>query len=288
MAKNKAQIEKIKIPKYWKYTESWCQKVLGSPDDCFDEDSKYFLDKICKAKKASFEITYALYERGAGIFQNIKNLNLIIEELDEYLEDENQDLDNLLFEAEGDTNEGLDKRIDKEMERIYKKYNVELAPDFIESAFKEMMEMAKNGVETYKKLEKYINRIEHERHENFMKDNEERYSYSYSKGDQIELKHVKVESGFVYVLSNELMPNIFKVGFTSRNPDERAIEISSKSGLPKSFKVEKYWRTDDPYIVEQRIHVQLSEFAKGKEFFKGDLNRICELIDYLVQGNNQI
>ena len=46
------KIEKIKIPKYWKYTESWCQKALGAPDTCFDEDSKYFLDKICKAKEA--------------------------------------------------------------------------------------------------------------------------------------------------------------------------------------------------------------------------------------------
>ena len=32
------------------------------------------------------------------------------------------------------------------MERIYKKYNVELAPDFIESAFKEMIEMAKKDL----------------------------------------------------------------------------------------------------------------------------------------------
>ena len=288
MAKNKAQIEKIKIPKYWKYTESWCQKVLGSPDNCFDEDSKYFLDKICKAKEASFNITYALYERGAGIFQNIKNLNLIIEELDEYLEDEDQDLDNLLFEAEGDTNEGLDKRIDKEMERIYKKNNVELAPDFIDSAFKEMIEMAKNGVETYKNLKTYINKIEHQRQAKFLEDQEEKYSSSYSKVDQIELKHVKVESGFVYILSNELMPNIYKVGFTARNPDERAVEITSKSGLPKPFKVEKYWRSDDPYIVEQRIHGALSEFAEGREYFKGDLNEICEFIDYQVQHNNQI
>ena len=71
------------------------------------------------------------------------------------------------------------------------------------------------------------------------KDQEEKYSSSYSKVDQIELKHVKVESGFVYILSNELMPNIYKVGFTARNPDERSVEITSKSGLPKPFKVEK-------------------------------------------------
>jgi len=284
----KKKIEKIKIPKYWKYTESWCQKVLGAPDTLFDEDSKFFLDKICKAKEASFNITYALYERGSGIFQNIKNLNLIIEELDEYLEDEDQDYDNLLFEAAGDTNEALDQRIDKEMERIYKRYNVELAPDFIESAFKEMIEMAKNGVEKYKQLQKYINNIEHHRQEKLLKDQEEKYSYSYSKGNQIELRHVKVESGFVYILSNELMPNIYKVGFTERNPDERAIEITSKSGLPKQFKVEKYWRSNDPYIVEQRIHGALSEFAQGREFFKGDLNEICKFIDNIIQNNNEI
>ena len=284
------KIEKIKIPKYWKYTESWCQRVLGAPDTCFDEDSKYFLDKICKAREASFNITYALYERGSGIFQNIKNLNLIIEELDDYLEEEDPDYDNLLFEAAGDADggTGFDTRVDKEMERIYKKNNVELAPDFIDSAFKEMIEMAKNGVETYKNLKTYINKIEHQRQAKFLEDQEEKYSSSYSKVDQIELKHAKVESGFVYILSNELMPNIYKVGFTARNPDERAVEITSKSGLPKPFKVEKYWRSDDPYIVEQRIHGALSEFAEGREYFKGDLNEICEFIDYQVQHNNQI
>ena len=175
------------------------------------------------------------------------------------------------------------------MERIYKKYNVELAPDFIESAFKEMIEMAKNGVEKYKQLQKYIHNIEQHRQEKLLKDQEEKYSYSsYSKGNQIELRHVKVESGFVYILSNELMPNIYKVGFTERNPDERANEITSKSGLPKQFKVEKYWRSNDPYIVEQRIHESLSEFAQGREFFKGDLNQICEFIDYLIQNNNEL
>ena len=61
--------------------------------------------------------------------------------------------------------------------------------------------------------------------EKLLKDQEEKYSYSYSTGNQIELRHVKVESGFVYILSNELMPNIYKVGFTERNPDERANEI---------------------------------------------------------------
>ena len=50
----------------------------------------------------------------------------------------------MLFEAAGDADggTGFDTRVDKEMERIYKKNNVELAPDFIDNAFKEMIEMA--------------------------------------------------------------------------------------------------------------------------------------------------
>ena len=50
---------------------------------------------------------------------------------------------------------------------------MELAPDFIDSAFKEMIEMAKNGVETYKNLKTYINKIEHQRQAKFLEDQEE-------------------------------------------------------------------------------------------------------------------
>ena len=84
------------------------------------------------------------------------------------------------------------------------------------------------------------------------------------------------------------MPGIYKVGFTARNPDERASEISNQINLPSKFVVEKYWRTNDPYIVEQRIHNALSEYAEGKEFFKGDLKEICKIIDHCVERNNKI
>ena len=276
------EFKKIKIPKYWKYTESWCDKNI---------EDKYDLNKICKSKQAAFSIQYEIYEGGANVHLHCKNLNIMIDQFDDLLKERKtfDQLDTFHWELRGDqSGYEFDTHVDKNIERIYKKYNVDLAPDFIKEKYQEMINMAKMGIAKYKEVCSYINEIEKQRQDKFLNDQEEKYSYTYQRGNQIELNHVKVESGFVYILSNELMPNIYKVGFTARNPDERAVEITSKSGLPKPFKVEKYWRSDDPFIVEQRIHGALSEFAQGREFFKGDLNEICEFIDYLVQSNNEI
>ena len=43
--------------------------------------------------------------------------------------------------------------------------------------------------------------------------------------------------GYVYVMSNEAMPGKYKIGCTSRHPDERANELNT-TGIPKPFVVE--------------------------------------------------
>lgn len=87
----------------------------------------------------------------------------------------------------------------------------------------------------------------------------------------IDEKHSEVLEGFVYLLSNELMPGVYKIGFSKGNPDKRAQDLNQSSGLPATFKVVAYWRTKDPYIVEQRIHDALASFTRGREFFQVDL-----------------
>ena len=99
------------------------------------------------------------------------------------------------------------------------------------------------------------------------------------KWRKIELRHVTATSGFVYLLSHELMPGIYKIGFTPRNPDKRAEELSREHKLPSDFKVEKYWRTEDPYIVEQRIHKDLQDNQKPGEFFAGDLSYFKSVVE---------
>ena len=83
------------------------------------------------------------------------------------------------------------------------------------------------------------------------------------------------------------MPNLYKVGFTSISPEEVAAEISDKSGLPKSYKVKKYWRINDPYIEEKRVHNAIADFAEGRGHFQGDLKKICAVIEAFINTFNK-
>jgi T5orf172 domain len=100
-----------------------------------------------------------------------------------------------------------------------------------------------------------------------------------SKLDVLDVVHSKVADGFIYLLSNELMPSVFKIGFTAGSPDKRAREVTEQYRLPSSFRVVEYWRTKDPYIVEQRVHEALANFKKAGEFFEVDLKFAKEIIE---------
>ncbi|MBL7208282.1 MAG: GIY-YIG nuclease family protein [Desulfobacterales bacterium] len=90
------------------------------------------------------------------------------------------------------------------------------------------------------------------------------------KQSQIEMTQSRVREGIVYVLTNELMPGLIKIGFTGGNPDKRAAYISEQYSLPSPFLVAGYVRTKDPYIVEQRIQAELADRRVSGEFFKID------------------
>lgn len=83
--------------------------------------------------------------------------------------------------------------------------------------------------------------------------------------------------GFVYILSNDSMPGIFKIGYTTRHPKERANELFT-TGIPSKFITEYYIYVEDCIKIESIIHNNLRKFNCGKEFFKMNLiNCILEL-----------
>jgi len=94
---------------------------------------------------------------------------------------------------------------------------------------------------------------------------------------------------YLYVLSNKSMPNIIKVGFTTRSLDERLAELNSSTSVPSRFKVEYFVEVSDgmSYNVEQKVHSALKAMGHhhGKEFFKcsvGECKKvICEIINNL-------
>lgn len=103
--------------------------------------------------------------------------------------------------------------------------------------------------------------------------------------DVIDEKHSAVRDGFIYVAKNDLMPGVFKVGFTASNPDKRVAEITKKYNLPSLFVLVKYWRSKDPYIVEQRIHHALSQYKKGGEFFEVPFDALQCMIEENLMTN---
>ena len=78
--------------------------------------------------------------------------------------------------------------------------------------------------------------------------------------------------GYVYVMSNEAMPGLYKIGCTARHPYERASDLNNTS-VPSPFIVEYCINIDDYANVEKLIHKELSAYNFGKEFFQCDLEK---------------
>ena len=91
-------------------------------------------------------------------------------------------------------------------------------------------------------------------------------------------------SGIVYVLSHKAMPDLLKIGFTTRSIEERVQELSS-TGVPGKYTVELYFRTDDASQFELLLHRTLREFHFEKEFFKADIETVIKAIHALISEN---
>jgi hypothetical protein len=74
--------------------------------------------------------------------------------------------------------------------------------------------------------------------------------------------------GWIYVISNKAMPGLVKVGYSSKDPEERAQELDH-TGTPHPYVVEYDILIEgELYQVEQRIHQNLSSYSEGKEWFR--------------------
>lgn len=167
----------------------------------------------------------------------------------------------------------------------------ELLPDLLRLIIDEIVKMLEEGfrklceAKVYKAmLEDFYRQDDHRkqiaREEEDSRRQKLKNSRILAKQMAMELSHVQVTRGFIYLLSSEKVPGLFKVGFTQRNPDERAKEVSHRRYPQAVFQVQKYWRTDDPYIVEQRIFTKLFEFRdKVSEYYCCDLELLVEIIE---------
>jgi len=79
-------------------------------------------------------------------------------------------------------------------------------------------------------------------------------------------------AGYVYLLKNESMPGLYKIGYTTTSVEQRVNELSRSTGVPAEFECiysMPITRTITPHQVEQGAHKYLSDSrVSNKEFFK--------------------
>lgn len=73
--------------------------------------------------------------------------------------------------------------------------------------------------------------------------------------------------GWVYIITNKAMPGLIKIGYTLKDPELRAQELSN-TGNPHPYQVDYEVFVVNPYSIEKKIHQELSDSKEGKEWFR--------------------
>ena len=94
-----------------------------------------------------------------------------------------------------------------------------------------------------------------------------------------------LDCGFVYILKNEAMPGMYKIGVTGRDElDARIDELySGKTNIPLPFECVFACRVKDYKTVEKIIHNAFmdSRVNPNREFFTIDPDRVIPLLKHL-------
>ena len=91
------------------------------------------------------------------------------------------------------------------------------------------------------------------------------------------------EHGEIYVLVNQAMPGLVKVGKTRGGAALRASQLSGATGIPEDFEVVRAYEVLDVDAAERLAHMVL-EKTNGRpnnrrEFFLGPVEKIIEILN---------
>lgn len=274
--------EPLLIPKPWPYNKNWIKKVLEKDNDW------NALDDTCGMEGAGRKISDYFSYTTPRALEKIAIQNTLITQINN-----NKIQPAKMGRSDVDWQSGNTwAKIAQETEILLNVYNAESAPPDVLEGILFTKSTFEQGTWHAEEIIKYIEHCvadnDKRQDDEFKRAQEERTAQMQArlnakvaateKWDAIDVEHSKIESGFVYALKNDLMPGVFKVGFTAQNPDKRANQLTQKYGLPSPFLVIEFWRTKDPYIVEQRIHELLSTKKKSGEFFAIEFNELKKVI----------
>jgi hypothetical protein len=101
----------------------------------------------------------------------------------------------------------------------------------------------------------------------------------------------KEDNGYIYCFSSKSMPGIYKIGMTTRTPEERLKDANSSNTWkpPIPYNIEMSVKVSHPYVKEQSLHKLLQHYGKRihprREFFNIS---IYEVRMFFLLLNNDI
>lgn len=116
-------------------------------------------------------------------------------------------------------------------------------------------------------------------------DNWEKVTYYTNRRKEIKIPKGMTGAQYIYVLSNDTMPGLLKIGFTKNKPSERVKQINSATGVAEDFVVEYQYPCFNAHELEQVIHKYLEQSGlrhnKKKEFFNVTLMEAVSVVEKL-------
>ena len=105
-------------------------------------------------------------------------------------------------------------------------------------------------------------------------------------------KTLKFEPGtgkqYVYILTNNTMPGLCKIGYTKNDPGKRAKQINAATGVAMDFNVEWTYSCYNGIELEGEVHSYLDQFRvnKNREFFQISVEEAKSVIERLGRRYN--
>ena len=109
-------------------------------------------------------------------------------------------------------------------------------------------------------------------------------TYYYTKHNRVHSDLENEGSEYVYVLKNEYMPGLLKIGYTYNTPESRAVQLF-KTGVPDMFKVVYRCKCFNGMRIERAVHQQLKKYRirEDREFFKVKLEEAIQTIEQMKE-----
>lgn len=89
--------------------------------------------------------------------------------------------------------------------------------------------------------------------------------------------------GWVYIIKNKAMPDLLKIGFSTKDPFIRAKDFDG-AALPYPYIVVYDVMVYSPYDVEQAVHKELTHLRENKEWFRCSVLTAVTAIRKLTDG----